>query len=357
MAIAPEFWRNRRVFITGHTGFKGSWLALLLDKLGASVTGYALPPPTKHNLFELARVGETMRSIEGDVRDIAQLRAAVREAKPEIVLHLAAQSLVRLSYNDPVGTFSTNVAGTVNLLEACRDEPALRAVVVVTSDKCYEENIVGFPYKETDPLGGHDPYSASKACAEIVTTAYRRSFFGVGNSQIGVASARAGNVIGGGDWATDRLIPDLISAFSAGRQPLLRNPKATRPWQHVLDPLSGYLILAERLHAEAQRFADAWNFGPTPDSTANVKIVADRVAQLWGSDASWQVDANAQPREAPMLALDSGKALQHLGWKPQLDLDNALAWTIIWYKNWHCGGDARQLTHEQFNCFMGSTLQ
>ena len=356
MAVNAAFWRGRRVFITGHTGFKGSWFALLLNNLGASVTGYALPAPAAHSLFELAHVAETMRSIEGDVRDIERLGSAIRDAKPEIVFHLAAQSLVRLSYNDPVETFSTNVAGTVNLLEACRGVPTLRAVTVVTSDKCYEEDVARLPYKESDPLGGHDPYSASKACAEIVTTAYRRSFFGVGESLAAVASARAGNVIGGGDWAADRLIPDLISAFNAGQRPRLRNPNATRPWQHVLDPLSGYLMLGERLHTEGQRYAGAWNFGPAPDSTADVQTVADRVAQLWGSGATWVADADVQPREAPMLALDSRKAEKQFGWNPQLDLDTALAWTVSWYKNWHQGGNARQLAHEQIKRFVGGAL-
>jgi CDP-glucose 4,6-dehydratase len=324
VVVIDGFWRNRRVFVTGHTGFKGSWLALLLNELGASVVGYALPAATKPNLFELARVAETMQSVVGDVRDVDRLVSALLDATPEIVLHLAAQSLVRHSYDDPVGTFSTNVAGTVNLLEACRSARSVRAVVVVTSDKCYEENAARLPYKESDPLGGHDPY--------------RRSFFDADDSVVAVATARAGNVIGGGDWATDRLIPDLINAFSAGLQPCLRNPAATRPWQHVLDPLWGYLVLAERLHAEGGRVADAWNFGPV-------------------AGASWALAMGTQPREAPMLTLDASKAQQRLGWHPRFDLNTALDWTVSWYKNWHQGGDTRALVLEQIHRFMEGRLQ
>lgn len=352
-----RFWRGKRVFLTGHTGFKGAWLALWLEKLGASIVGYALPPPTRPSLFELAGVGRTMHSVEGDVRDFERLKTAIRDATPEIVFHLAAQSLVRHSYGDPVGTFSTNVAGTVNLLEACRAAPALRAVVVVTSDKCYEEHAPGRPYKESDPLGGHDPYSASKACAEIATRAYRQSFLGTAEARTAVASARSGNVIGGGDWAADRLMTDLIGAFSAGRRPRLRNPRATRPWQHVLDSLSGYLILAERLYAEGQSFAEAWNFGPESGSTADVQAIADRVARLWGADMTWISDTSPHPREAPALELDSGKARQRLGWQPRLDLDTALVWTVSWYKRWHQAGNARTLVDEQIGRFMEGCAQ
>jgi CDP-glucose 4,6-dehydratase len=357
MALTPSFWEGRRVFITGHTGFKGAWLALWLQRFGASIIGYALPPPTTPSLFALSDIAKSMHSVEGDVRDAERLKAAIRETTPEIVFHLAAQSLVRLSYSDPTGTFSTNVAGTVNLLEACRGAPALRAVVVVTSDKCYEENAAGFPYKESDPLGGHDPYAASKACAEIVTIAYRRSFLGTAGSPTAVATARSGNVIGGGDWAKDRLITDLIGAFRAGQRPRLRNPMATRPWQHVLDPLAGYLMLAERLHTDGQRFAEAWNFGPGPGSTTNVKTVADRVTHLWGPGAAWVLDPELQPREAPLLELDAGKAEQRLGWRPQLHLDAALDWTVSWYKSWHQGANARTLVDEQIGRFMDSRPQ
>lgn len=350
--MSPAFWQGRRVFLTGHTGFKGSWLALWLDKLGATVTGYALAAPTRPSLFELANVSAGMRSIEADVRDCDRLRASIHDAAPDIVFHLAAQSLVRQSYADPVGTYSTNVAGTVNLLEACRGMPALRAVVIVTSDKCYKEDAARLPYKESDPLGGHDPYSASKACAEIAAAAYRRSFFGTVESPAAVASVRSGNVIGGGDWAMDRLMTDLITAFSAGKQARLRNPTATRPWQHVLDPLSGYLMLAERLHANSAQYAGAWNFGPDPASMADVQTVATRAATLWGAGAAWKLDSGPQPREAPLLALDAAKARERLGWRPLLDLDHALEWTVSWYKALHSGSAARQLCEEQIVRYM-----
>lgn len=354
--MTDGFWRQRRVFITGHTGFKGSWLALLLSELGASVAGYALPAATQPSLFELARVAEAMRSIEGDVRELDRLEAVLRDSAPEVVFHLAAQSLVRPSYDDPVGTFTTNITGTVNLLEACRKVASVRAVVVVTSDKCYEENVARLPYKESDPLGGHDPYSASKACAEIVTAAYRKSFFEGHGSAISVASARAGNVIGGGDWAADRLIPDLINAFRMGQQPCLRNPAATRPWQHMLDPLWGYLLLAERLHAHDKQAADGWNFGPAPDSAADVQTVAERMARLWGVEPSWTQPTQRQPREATSLALDASKARNQLGWRPRFDLGTALDWTVSWYKDWHQGRDARSLVVGQIKRFMEGRL-
>jgi CDP-glucose 4,6-dehydratase len=352
VAVTPAFWRDRRVLLTGHTGFKGAWLALWLKRLGASVAGYSLPAPTRPSLYELARVGQAVNSVEADVRDLGRLKFALADTAPEVVFHLAAQSLVRPSYDDPVGTFTTNVAGTINLLEACRAASELRAVVVVTSDKCYEENVTGRAYRESDPLGGHDPYAASKACAEIATAAYRRSFLGAAGSRVAVASARAGNVIGGGDWAADRLITDLVGAFSTGRRPRLRNPQATRPWQHVLDPLAGYLVLAERLHKEGQRYAEAWNFGPAPDGAATVQAVTERIAHLWGPDAAWDLDQTAQPREAPTLALDPGKARERLGWRPLLDLDAALAWTVSWYKGWNSGAGARALAEEQIGRYM-----
>lgn len=344
--VTPSFWKGRRIFVTGHTGFKGTWLLLWLEQLGAQVTGYALPPPTQPNLFELTQAGATAHCVEADIRDATALTSAMYTADPEIVFHLAAQSLVRLSYVDPAGTFSTNVDGTLQVLECSRQLPSLRAVVVVTSDKCYEEHPDGRPYQESDPLGGHDPYSASKACAEIVTLAYRRSFFS-GPGAAAVASARAGNVIGGGDWAVDRLMTDLMAAFSSGRRARLRNPRATRPWQHVLDPLCGYLLLAEKLHAEGFRHAEAWNFGPAAGSTANVGSVADRVAALWGKGASWEPDAAPQPREAPLLALDATKAGMRLGWQPQLDLEETLDWTVSWYRRRQQGMGARELVMEQ----------
>jgi CDP-glucose 4,6-dehydratase len=324
MGVTPAFWRGRRVFITGHTGFKGAWLGLWLNRLGSSVVGYALPAPTTPSLFAAAAVAETMRSMEGDVRDLDRLRRALREAAPEIVFHLAAQALVRPSYREPVATFTTNVMGTVHVLEACRDVPGLRAAVVVTSDKCYEEGAAGRPHRESDPLGGHDPYAASKACTEIAAAAYRRSFFDAAPGGAAVATARSGNVIGGGDWAPDRLIADLIRAYSAGHSPRLRNPGAVRPWQHVLDPLAGYLMLAERLYEQGRPFAEPWNFGPAPGSAVSVEAVAERAGRLWGGNGGWLIETAPQPREAPVLELDAGKARARLGWKPLLDLDTAL---------------------------------
>jgi len=352
MGITPAFWRGRRVFVTGHTGFKGAWLALWLAKLQARVTGYALAPPTEPSLFEAAHVAETVLSLSGDVRDLERLRASVRNASPEILFHLAAQALVRPSYADPVGTFSTNVMGTVNVLEVSRDVPGLRAVIILTSDKCYEENSSGRPHAESDPLGGHDPYAASKACAEITAAAYRQCFFASSAEGPAIATARAGNVIGGGDWGMDRLIPDLVRAFCGGTRARLRNPGATRPWQHVLDPLAGYLTLAERLNAGGSHFAGAWNFGPSGGQSATVERVANRAVQLWGSGAAWEVDRTPQPREARFLALNPARAEEHLGWTTRLDLDTAIEWTISWYDRWRTGANARHLSEAQIDHFM-----
>jgi len=350
--MTAEFWSGRRVFITGHTGFKGAWLALWLNKLRAKVVGYSLPAPTMPSLFEAAQVAQTLRSLEGDVRDLERLRAGLREAAPEVVFHLAAQALVRTSYEDPVGTFSANLLGTVHLLEACRAAPALRAVIIVTSDKCYEESSAEKPRCEGDSLGGHDPYAASKACAEIATAAYRRSYFMPDATRIAVASARAGNVIGGGDWAADRLLPDLVRAFNTGRRARIRNPGATRPWQHVLDPLSGYMMLAERLSNDGQDFAEAWNFGPPPGGSVTVGEIADRAARIWGPGAAWEPESTPQPREASALVLDPGKANRRLAWKPWLGFDAALDWTVPWYKSWYQGSDARALAESQIERFM-----
>jgi CDP-glucose 4,6-dehydratase len=350
MSVTAGFWNGRRVFLTGHTGFKGAWLALWLARMKASVTGYALPAPTQPSLFEAARIASAIQSVEGDIRDLERLKAAMRSAAPEVVFHLAAQALVRASYDDPLETFSTNLMGTVNLLEACRELPSLRAVVVVTSDKCYEEHPSGKAHREGDPLGGHDPYAASKACAEIATAAYRRSFFGA--SKAGVASARAGNVIGGGDWGADRLLPDLMRAFSAGERVRLRNPAATRPWQHVLDPLAGYLMLAERLSSDPAGFAEAWNFGPAPKGSVTVETVANRAASLWGKGAGWEIEPGQQPREAPLLALDPAKAGERLGWRPRFDLERSLEATLSWYKEYYQGANARALVEAQLEHFM-----
>jgi CDP-glucose 4,6-dehydratase len=335
-----KFWKGRRVLVTGHTGFKGSWLSLWLQSAGADVSGFALPPPTDPGLFESAGVGRGMRSMLGDIRDQDSFERAFDASTPEIVLHLAAQPLVRASYADPVGTWATNVIGTVHLLEAVRRHPSVRAVVNVTSDKCYENREWDRAYREDDPLGGRDPYSSSKAGAEIVTSAWRRSFFG-GNGAPAVATARAGNTIGGGDWAMDRLVPDVLEAFRAGRPVKIRNPDAVRPWQHVLDAVGGYLILGERLYEEGASFAEAWNFGPDGGDVRTVRSVVERLVSLWGAGARWEPDPDraAQPPEAGLLQLDSAKARARLGWAPRLALDEGLAWTAQWHRGYARGVD------------------
>ena len=330
--VDAAFWRGRRVFLTGHTGFKGSWLALWLRELGAQVVGYSEPPPTSPSLFEACAVAHGLEHVEGDIRDVSAVSRALATARPEVVIHLAAQALVRQSYEDPVGTFATNVMGTVHLLQAVRHSaPEARAVLCVTSDKCYENREWLWGYREDEPLGGHDPYSASKASAELVTSAYRRSWFA--NGAIGVASARSGNVIGGGDWARDRLAVDAVTAFQGGTPLRLRNPDAIRPWQHVLEPLAGYLRLCERLAEAPGAFSEAWNFGPQGEPAA-VKHVADRLAALWGKGALWEQDPDAHPHEARSLALDCHKALVRLQWRPRWSLERALSATTDWYRSY-----------------------
>ncbi len=327
------FWRDRRVFLTGHTGFKGSWLSLWLQSLGATVRGYSLPPPTTPSLFEEASVAHGMESIKGDIRDGEALRKALVEFSPDVVIHMAAQPLVRLSYAEPVDTYATNVMGTVNLLEAVRSSPTVRAVVNVTTDKCYENREWVWGYRETDPMGGFDPYSSSKGCAELVTSAYRQSFLHKGSAAL--ASARAGNVIGGGDWALDRLVPDILRAFERNEPVNLRNPQATRPWQHVLEPLSGYLTLAERLHDDGQAFAEAWNFGPADRDARPVDWIVKRLARAWGSGATWEVHADSNAlHEAQFLKLDCSKAHQRLNWSPRWTLEIALDKIVAWHRDW-----------------------
>ena len=342
--IRREFWAGKRVLVTGHTGFKGSWLALWLASMGARVSGYALAPATDPALWPLLGLAGEMQDIAADVRDPAVMDGAFAQARPEIVFHLAAQSLVRLSYQDPVGTYATNVMGTVNLLDAARRCQETRAVVIVTSDKCYENRESDHAYRESDPMGGRDPYSSSKGCAELVTAAYRNSFFAKGAA---VASARAGNVIGGGDWAADRLVPDLVRSAQRNESTAIRHPKATRPWQHVLEPLSGYLMLAERLWQDSARFSGGWNFGPDEADAVPVESVANAVVAQWGAPARWNPVAGTHPHEAHLLRLDSTKARSLLGWKPRLGLGNALAWTVQWYKEQAARADARQLCLRQ----------
>lgn len=343
MSPSREFWLGRRVFVTGHTGFKGAWLSLWLQSLGAEVHGFGLEPPTMPSLYEVAGVGRGMASdVRADVRDAAALSDSMRAAAPAVVLHLAAQSLVTTSYAQPVETYAVNVMGSVHLLEALRRVAGVRAVVMVTTDKCYENREWIHPYRESDRLGGRDPYSNSKACAELVTDAYRRSFLS-GETSCAVASARAGNVIGGGDWADNRLLPDCIRTFTAGEPVLLRHPNAVRPWQHVLEPLAGYLRLAECLSGEyGSRYAEAWNFAPDPGDDAPVGVVAAKVAILWGGSARVAHEAVCdRPHEARLLRLDATKAQIVLGWRPRWRLDHALEETVAWYRRWSKGEDMR----------------
>jgi CDP-glucose 4,6-dehydratase len=350
--VDSNFWHNRKVLVTGHTGFKGSWLSLWLQAMGAEVHGFALPPPTTPSLFHEANVADGMRSEIGDIRDLENLTAIFRKFEPEIVIHMAAQPLVRQSYSEPVDTYSTNVMGTVNVLEATRQSSSVRSVVNVTTDKCYENREWVWGYREDEPMGGYDPYSSSKGCAELVTEAYRRSFFA--DSQVAVASARAGNVIGGGDWAADRLVPDTIKAFEAGRAVTLRNPNSTRPWQHVLEPLSGYLVLAQHLFIKGQAYAEPWNFGPQDADAKPVQWIVEKLAQEWGDEASWEVDSANHPHEANYLKLDCSKAHQRLQWMPRWDLHHALVRIVQWNKAWSSGTSARSLCEREIADFMGA---
>jgi CDP-glucose 4,6-dehydratase len=351
--MRPEFWRGKRVFVTGHTGFKGSWLCLWLQQAGASLAGYALAPDTEPNLFTLANVGGGMESTIADVRDPAAVRAAMERFKPEIVLHLAAQAVVRLSYDEPVETYATNVMGTVHVLEAVRHCPSVRAVVVITSDKCYDNREWEWGYRENEPMGGHDPYSSSKGCAELVTAAYRSSFF-TRDGSAAVASARAGNVIGGGDWTRDRLIPDIMRAISEKRPVAIRNPGSVRPWQHVLEPLGGYLLLAEHLFEKGRDYAQGWNFGPRDHDCRPVSWIVDQLASQW-PEVRWQVDNRDQPHEANFLKLDSSRAIARLGWQPRWDLATTLSSIVRWHKAHLAGRDVRATVLEQIAQFTSPT--
>src|SRR5262245_15948624 len=350
---SPAFWANQRVLVTGHTGFKGAWLSLWLQRLGANVTGFALEPETMPNLSVLVSLGTRIDSVVGDIRDQDALNAVYARVRPQIVFHLAAQSLVRTSYNDPVGTYATNVMGTIHAMEAARHSPDVRALVVVTSDKCYENREWWWPYRENDAMGGHDPYSSSKGCAELATAAWRRSFFGgtAARAAVGIATARAGNVIGGGDWAIDRLVPDCIRAFAAGTPVVIRRPESVRPWQHVLDPLGGYLTLAERLCSDPTQFGEAWNFGPAGEEARPVRWVVSRLTQLWADGARWTLDSSEQPHEAGLLQVDASKARARLRWRPRLGLDEALRWTAEWYQRARQGEDVARLTLEAIDRF------
>jgi len=346
-----NFFKNRSVLLTGHTGFKGSWLALWLTELHANVTGLALSPNTEPNHFDLIGLKELIHHIDGDIRDLQTVKSAFAVASPEIVFHLAAQPIVRESYDDPKTTFDTNIGGTVNVLETIRHCPSVKAVIVVTSDKCYENKEWVWGYRENDPMGGHDPYSASKGATEIVCAAYQRSYFDEDGRgpHLGFATARAGNVIGGGDWAKDRIIPDCVRALSKGEPIILRNPNATRPWQHVLDPLSGYLLLAQRLLESSARFSGAWNFGPLAADQITVKELAQRFISAWGSGKiSIPGVQGKAPHEAHLLHLNIDKAVAELDWHPALDSSTAIDWTANWYNTWNSGKkDMRKLSLEQ----------
>jgi CDP-glucose 4,6-dehydratase len=348
--VNRSYWKGRKVLVTGHTGFKGSWLSLWLEALGANVTGYALEPPTQPSLFEQAGVAGAVRSIFADVRDFPRLKAAVADSVPDVVIHMAAQSVVRRGYEDPIETYSSNVMGTVHLLEALRQLKHRCVVVNVTSDKCYANREWIWGYRENEPMGGRDPYSNSKGCAELVTTAYRESYFPPASFDrhgVALASARAGNAIGGGDWTSDQLIPDLMRGFLGSQPCLIRNPSAFRPWQFVLEPLRGYLMLAERLAADAAGFADGWNFGPADADAKPVSWIADKLAHSWGSPASWSHDAAVHPREAHALKLDASKAKACLDWHPVSPLPLALEWIVEWYRAYQSGADLRRLTQMQ----------
>jgi len=341
------FWRGKRIMLTGHTGFKGSWLSIWLKSLDAEVLGYALAPSTNPSLFE---VGHGMASVVADIRDLAYLQKVMVDYQPEIVIHMAAQPLVRYSYLDPVGTYSTNVMGTVNLFEAIRQTKSVKAVVNVTSDKCYENREWAWGYRENEAMGGFDPYSSSKGCSELVTAAYRNSYFNPGQYEkhgVAIASGRAGNVIGGGDWAEDRLIPDMMRAISSGNSVNIRSPKSIRPWQHVLEPLSGYLLLAEKLYLDGANYSEAWNFGPNDDDTKSVEWIADNLTRAWGEGASWHLEYSTQVHEAQYLKLDCSKAKTQLEWVSKWSLIKAIDQICIWHKAHIAGADMHEISLQQ----------
>ena len=346
MTANPNFWHGKRVILTGHTGFKGSWFSLWLQSLGAEVHGLALEPPSTPNLFTVAQVANGMASHTlGDIRDLATVQNAMQAARPDIVIHMAAQALVRLSYSEPVETYATNVMGTVHVLESARHTPSVKAIVVVTTDKCYENREWVWGYRENEPMGGHDPYSNSKGCAELVTSAYRNSF--LRSRGIAVGSARAGNVIGGGDWASDRLVPDILKAFEQNQPVTIRNPHATRPWQHVLEPLSGYLTLAEHLYTQGPAYSEGWNFGPNDDDARAVQWIVEHMVKSWGKGSSWQQDGGFHPHEANYLKLDISKAKARLGWQPRWSLATALEFITTWHEAYLANGDMKKMCQAQ----------
>ena len=355
MMVSPcaAFWLGKRVLMTGHTGFKGSWLSLWLQSMGAEVCGFAQDPSTKPSLFDAAGVAKGLRSEIGDVRDYNHVLSVAKAFQPEIVFHLAAQPLVRQSYIDPIETYSTNLMGTVNLLEAVKNVGSVKAVVNVTSDKCYENREWVWGYREDEPMGGFDPYSNSKGCSELITNSYRQSFYS--DLGIGLATARAGNVIGGGDWSQDRLVPDLLAAFEQKNPIIMRNPQAIRPWQHVLEPLSGYLILAENLFSDGDKFSGAWNFGPHDQDAKSVHSIVERLATTWGEGANWQIDTSPQPHEANYLKLDISKAMNYLHWRPRWEVGFAIEKIVDWHKAWLDKSDMRIKCLSQIDEFLNHT--
>jgi CDP-glucose 4,6-dehydratase len=352
VGMNAQFWRGRRVLLTGHTGFKGSWLSLWLQKLGANVAGYALPAESAKSLFELAEVGKQMESVYADIRNLQHLRELCERFQPEVVFHFAAQSLVRRSYLEPIETYQVNVMGTVHLLEAVRSTESCRAVVNITSDKCYENREWTWGYRESDQIGGHDPYSSSKGCAELVTAAYRLSFFEAQDTKrVAVATARAGNVIGGGDFSKDRIVPDFMAAMKNGNPLYVRNPDAVRPWQHVLEPLSGYLLLAEKLWNEPAQYAQGWNFGPSPDDVRSVRWIVEKLNEYSGKRISWEVGPTSRLHEAHLLVLDSAKARMMLDWKPRWTLEQALKAVVRWHNALEAGESLRDVVIQQITSY------
>ena len=346
----PQFWKDKKILVTGHTGFKGSWLSVWLKELGANVIGYSLAPPTNPSLFELANVAEGMCSITGDVRDIEHLKSVSQKYSPEILIHMAAQSLVVESHKDPYGTYTTNVLGTLNILEAIRHSDSIKVVIIITSDKCYKNNEWVWGYREEDSLGGIDPYSNSKAVAELITSAYRDSYFKKTNTSfkdVAVATVRAGNVIGGGDWAENRLIPDVMQSLASNNRVTIRNPNSIRPWQFVMEPLDGYLTLAEQLWTHGAEYAEGWNFGPNENDAQTVFQIVEKLGQLWGTHVAWEELHQPYPQEANYLKLDCSKARYKLKWAPKLDLDTTLKWVVEWYKSYNNAEDMEKLTKSQ----------
>lgn len=350
--FSPGFYENKRILITGNTGFKGSWLCLLLNKLGADVYGYALLPPTNPSLFDEAEIGKLMTTTIGDIRDYDLLLKTLKKVQPELIIHLAAQALVRESYRNPRETYEINVMGTVNLLEAARQVGSVKAILNVTTDKCYENKEWHWGYREIEPMGGFDPYSNSKGCSELVTSSFRSSFFNPDEYQkhgVALASARAGNVIGGGDWADDRLIPDFIRSITKGEKLKIRSPYAIRPWQHVLEPLSGYLALCEKLYVAGTEYAEAWNFGPDDKDAQNVEWITKTICNLWGEGVSFEIDTNPQPHEANYLKLDCSKAKAELGWTPKWNIATTLKKIVDWNKSYLKGENMRDVCQKQIN--------